>query len=524
MAELQFAIARAAQHETAQGQGRRGVIPAPVQGWNSNDPEAAMEPIYAIHCENYFPERGRVASRRGSTDYATLPVTGNPVETLATVVNGSTEKLYAFTSASVYDVSNPAAVTEDVSLGITEGRWRGATMNGHGIFVNGTDAPLTVDATNTWVAHGWTGTGLTASNLTQLAVHKNRVFFTEKDSANLWYGDLSAITGPLNKFNLGLVNAAGGNAMAVGSLSLDTGAGIDDLLVICMSRGHVLVYAGNDPSTISDWQLAGIFHLGAVIGDRPLVKLGGDLIAITADGYIPLLQFLGAGREQRQLAISDKIAPDVTAAVRLHGALEGWQPILHSEANWLLFNVPNGPNTWVQHVQNVQTGAWCLFTGMDAHCWETYQGAIYYGAAGGLIRTANHGTTDGGTSIRGVVRSAYNYMQSPYDKQFRLLRAHLESGTAGTQVQLGISVDFDRSLPPLSPGTVEQAGTAWDTAAWDSFVWSSGRGRFRSWRGVAAKGAAMSVYLGSFTTGEPIHWFSTDVVYDQVVGAISETG
>ena len=292
MAELQVAIARAAQHETAQGQGRRGVIPAPVMGWNSNDPEAAMEPIYAIHCENYFPERGRVASRRGSTDYATLPVSTNPVETLATVVNGATEKLYAFTSASVYDVSDPAAVTEAVSLGITEGRWRGATMNGHGIFVNGTDAPLTVDATNTWVAHGWTGTGLTASNLTQVAVHKRRLFFLEKDSANLWYGDLSAITGPLNKFNLGLVNAAGGNAMAVGSLSLDTGAGIDDLLVICMSRGHVLVYAGNDPSTISDWQLAGIFHLGAVIGDRPLIKLGGDLIAITADGYIPLLQFL----------------------------------------------------------------------------------------------------------------------------------------------------------------------------------------------------------------------------------------
>ena len=72
----------------------------------------------------------------------------------------------------------------------------------------------------------------------------------------------------------------------------------------------MLVYAGTDPSSIETWSLSGIFHLGKVIGDRPLVKLGGDLIAITSDGYIPLLQFLGAGREQRQLAISDKIAPN----------------------------------------------------------------------------------------------------------------------------------------------------------------------------------------------------------------------
>ena len=111
-----------------------------------------------------------------------------------------------------------------------------------------------------------------------------------------------------------------------------------------------------------------------MIGDKPLVKLGGDLIAITSDGYIPLLQFLGAGREQRQLAISDKIAPTVTEAVRLQGALEGWQAILFSEANWLLFNVPAGPGGFEQHVMNVQTGAWCKFSGMKAHCWETFKG------------------------------------------------------------------------------------------------------------------------------------------------------
>ena len=103
----------------------------------------------------------------------------------------------------------------------------------------------------------------------------------------------------------------------------------------------MLIYAGTDPSTANAWQISGQYKLGPVIGDRPLVKLGGDLIAITSDGYIPLLQFLGAGREQRQLAISDKIAPTVTQAVSSFGSVAGWQAILvFSEANWLLFNLP----------------------------------------------------------------------------------------------------------------------------------------------------------------------------------------
>ena len=248
----------------------------------------------------------------------------------------------------------------------------------------------------------------------------------------------------------------------------------------------MLIYAGTDPSTANAWQISGKYKLGTVIGDRPFVKLGGDLIAITSDGYIPLLQFLGAGREQRQLAISDKIAPTVTQAVSFFGSVRGWQAILFSEANWLLFNVPedDGGSRFTQHVQNVQTGAWCSFRGMNARCWETYKGKIYFGSDAGKVMQADTGGADGDTSIRGLVRSAYNYLQSPYDKQFRLLRAHIESGAAGSQVQIGASVDFDRGLPPLAPGTITQAGTAWDTAAWDTFEWGSGLGRFQAlaWR------------------------------------------
>ena len=525
MGELQHAIAAAHQHQTAQGQGRRGVIPAPVGGWNTQDPEASMDPSFGTQMENYFPERGRVISRRGSKTYAETTST-SAVETLFNWVSGASNKLFAITGTALYDVTDPASVTEETGVTVTEGRWRSATMNGHGILVNGVDEPLRIDSTGAWVAHGFTATGLLPANLTQVTVFKNRLFFLEKDSASLWYGDLNAITGPLHKFNLGFVNESGGNCRALGSLTLDTGVGVDDLLAICMSRGDVLIYAGTDPSTANAWQISGQYKLGPVIGDRPLVKLGGDLIAITSDGYIPLLQFLGAGREQRQLAISDKIAPTVTQSVFSFGGVAGWQAILFSEANWLLFNVPedDGGSRFIQHTMNVQTGAWCSFRGMNARCWETFKGKLYFGTGAGKVMQADTGGADGDTSIRGIVRSAYNYLQSPYDKQFRLLRAHIESGAAGSQVQIGASVDFDRNLPVLVPGSITQAGTPWDTAAWDTFSWGSGLGRFRHWRGVNVKGAAISVHISSFTRTDQVSWFSSDVVYDQVTGAIANTG
>ena len=49
----------------------------------------------------------------------------------------------------------------------------------------------------------------------------------------------------------------------------------------------------------------------------------------------------------------------------------------------------------------------------------------------------------------GLSGSAYNYLGSPYDKKFNMLQAHVESDAIGAQVQIGATVDFDRTLPPL---------------------------------------------------------------------------
>ena len=297
MSELQQAIALAEQHKTAKGVGRRNVMPAPVGGWNTNDPLANMEPTYATQMDNYFPERGRVVGRKGYAQFADTTDSG-AIETLFSYRNGTTETLYACSPTKIYDVTAPGSITEAVATGITNGRWSTVNMNGNAIFVNGVDTPLRIDGTGSFVAHGFTGPA-TVGNLETVTVHKNRLYFTAKDSSKFWYGGNNAITGALTDFDLSNVVSAGGNIAAIGSLSMDTGSGVDDLLAIFMDQGQVLIWFGDDPGDVARWGLQGIFQLGPVVGDRPLVNLGADLICITADGYIPLLQFLDAGREQR---------------------------------------------------------------------------------------------------------------------------------------------------------------------------------------------------------------------------------
>ena len=142
------------------------------------------------------------------------------METLFNWLSGANNKLFAFTDTQLFDITDPEAVTEQTggNIAITQGRWRGVNMNGQGILVNGTDEPLRLDSGGSWLAHGFSGTGLTPSHLSQVSVFKNRLFFLQKDSSKLWYGELNAITGTLSSIDLGLVNEMGGTALLLAHL------------------------------------------------------------------------------------------------------------------------------------------------------------------------------------------------------------------------------------------------------------------------------------------------------------------
>ena len=523
---LQAAIARKIrQHGGAiHGTGRRDTIPAPTRGWNTRDGLSEMKRTYAVKLQNYFPEGSRVRLRRGTLEHATGIGTGH-VETLFVHESGSVSKLFAISSAgALHDATAAGAVEAALATGLTASRWQTAGFGGRTIMVSGEDAPMRIEADGTLeTAHGWTGI-TTPANLFRVLPFKGRLMFLEKDTAKLWYGTVGGIQGALASFDLGQVHPAGGNAIALGTMSLDAGDGVDDLLVIFMDSGAALVYAGTDISSSTGWALVGVFHVGRLIGDRPLVKLGADLIAVTGSGYVPMRRVLQRGRPET-LDLSDTISTSVTELVDAFESVDGWDVIVHSHANWLLINIPIDGGR--QHAMNIQTRAWCEFIGMDAHAWAEFDADLYYGGKAGVVYQADSETANGadertstagsGKPIVGEVGSAYHYFRSGRDKRFTMARSVVESDS-DVQFSLGATTDFGSDAQLGTPVSVVNPRGKWNEAAWNVASWSAGIVQYREWQSVDREGTALSIRLRSVTKGARISLYATDVVYEETTG------
>jgi hypothetical protein len=90
-------------------------------------------------------------------------------------------------------------------------------------------------------------------NFIAITQHKNRIWFAEKDTLKAWYMGTNAIGGAAAAFDLSALFSRGGYLVALGTWTLDGGAGLDDLLVFVTSEGQVAVYRGTDPAVAANW-------------------------------------------------------------------------------------------------------------------------------------------------------------------------------------------------------------------------------------------------------------------------------
>ena len=187
----------------------------------------------AVVLDNYFPQVGSVEVRKGYTEHVTG--LGGDVETLAEYHSGSTRHLIGCANGNIYNATSAAT---SLASGLTNNIWSTANFQGVFFMVNGDDDPRDWDGT-TLSSTSWSGTGLTITDLTGVAVSKNRLFFWEKDSQDFWYSSANAITGKLNKFQLSMVSGFGGKLIQIINWTRDSGAGMDDWTVFVMSSGDV---------------------------------------------------------------------------------------------------------------------------------------------------------------------------------------------------------------------------------------------------------------------------------------------
>src|SRR6185312_4949755 len=420
---------------------------APVKGWNTRDALDAMDPADAVLLDNWFPDTAGVLVRNGYQPYATSVGT-NPVQTLVSYHAGSIQKFLAASSGNIYDVSAAGAPGAPLATGFSSDAWQTVNFLQRTFFFNGSD---TVQVYNGSTVTSSTFTGVTLSTLIGGIIYQNRLFTWQNNSTGFWFAPLNSIIGALSFFDLSAFTPNGGNLIAAATYSHDGGNGVLDFIAFMMSSGDCLIYYGNDPSNVNNWQLIGIYRISPPVSPRAVCNYGAEAFVTTFDDHVPLSQQLVALREGR-LPPRSKVSAAVQAAVLSNPGGFGWQALFYPAGRRLIFNIPNSNGTFSQHIQNtglsyvdsvtgLQTSPWCRFQNMEAQCFGIFKNNLYFGSAGGMIYQADTGSLDVLGAVQANGQQSWNTFEDPQRKRITAARPILES-TAALSYSIGLGFDY----------------------------------------------------------------------------------
>lgn len=490
---------------------------APIGGLNTRDAVDLMPQTDAIRLDNFFPGSTDVSLRKGYTNHVTgLPST---VQSLLTYNSPTVNKLFAASNNAIYDVTSSGSVGSAVVSSMTNSKWESVnftTSGGSFLFiVNGADSARYYNGSS-WTVP--TINHITSSDIINITVFKERLFFVMKDSLKFAYLAVNSVSGNSTVFDLGSIFNKGGYLVTAGTLTRDGGSGSDDYIAFITSEGEVAVYQGTDPSSASSWALVGVFKIARPIGKRCIVNVGPELIVITESGFVPLTQMYAENESNYSKAISDKISGSILTAVTNFKSTFGWEALIYPKGQFGLFNVPNGVSgEFVQFVVNLSTGAWGRFTGQDAYCWGLLNGDLYFGGSTKVYK-ADNGLSDAGVQIQGNAKTAFVYYGGRgTSKRFTAIRP-IVSSDADLPVSIGFDVDFNDGTSTYTPSSATTTGAEWDTATWDVAEWAGTIASQLVWRSVADIGWNAAIRIQTSTQAQSIKWHSVDIYYEKGVG------
>ena len=491
-------------------------VPAPVGGLNSRDSIDAMAPTDALIMSNFFPTVEKVTLRDGYTSFCTGIGTGN-VETLVEHNAGANRQLLAIGSDGIlYQIDSGTAVSK--KTGLANGRAESIEFNNNTIFVpSGANVPFSWDGSSASDLSITLSDSVNANTLTGVHAHKNRVYYWTGTSQNFYHSaTVDTFQGNFTKFPVGLVGTFGGNIIMINTLTIDGGEGVDDLLCIIMTSGEVLLYSGSNPA--SDFSLVGTFRIAEPINEkRAIAKLGGDVIVMTKEGYLPLSQVVRQDIVgNKAAAISEKIRGTVISQVKATGTSTGWQVFVSPDGDKVYFNYPTGePDPFNQHVFNPIIRAWCIFENLPAHVWGQFNGDTFFGSASGVVFKVT-GDADNGENIVGDLATAYNYFGDRGGvKRFSSVQPMLE-GETDVVFSFGVGVDQSPvAAIDVSPVTFQSNLAAWDTATYDDFFYAdtAGAGVTKRRKAVNRLGYSSALRIKVATSTQTISFISAHYTF-----------
>jgi hypothetical protein len=496
-----------------------------VRGWVTNTNLAEPLDQAALVLDNWFPSATGIKLRGGCSKYATLPAA---CTSMFAYQSGTTEALFAATGVAIYDittVADPNTAPSAAVSSLTGGNWTFVQFQTSGgdflVGCNGADTPREFDG-SAWSSSSMTG--LTTSLLSHVWAFKNRLFFVEGGSMRFWYLPVGSKTGALTSFSLAGVFSRGGSILFGATWSLDAGDGVDDLCVIVSTMGEIAVYQGTDPSVAANWALSGSYLIAAPLGKNAVERAGGDLLIATVEGIIPISETVNKDRAALSLAaVSRAIEPDWAEAVRDRSGLP-WTLRKYVERNQLVVGMPSVSSGLdkIAFVCNLETGAWCRFTGapFDIRGQVVLLGVHYVGTGAGIIYQTDTGGSDNGATYAASYVGHFSKLGAgPAIKSVNLARASFRASRDFIAKVSG-SVDYNVSLPAAPSSASSASASVWDTGLWDTALWDASAAVITAtsnWQAISKAGFAFApqvqVTCGN-TTRPDAELMAFDVMYE----------
>jgi hypothetical protein len=495
--------------------------PAPWKGLNTVDSLAAMDPAYALSCQNFIATPQGLSVRQGYRNWATnLPA----ATTSLLAYNGrvaSGNKLFAVSGSVIKDITtggdvSGAGFTVQSGLDSTHPYWQYTHQTyttgsaNYLIAVNGSDFPRIYDGTS-WTVCSQTGTpsapgqfstvdnngaGFNIQNFVDVQLHQQRLWFVRDGSSIAYYCPVGQIGGAMKAFDFGPLFPRGGKLMKLATWTLDNGStsGTSAMLVALSSKGDCVVYTGNDPATAANWQLSGTYQLGSPIGRRCVMPYQGDLWLLTTDGLYALTKYIQSARLDQTQALSYTISPTISDLIATLGGTPGFEMISNPSNDTVLLNIPqaNAANNF-QFCFNTVTQGWSQFDSWGAQCFAMFNDAFYFGGSNyvalGFIGFKDGADINGngGNNIISTALSAFSQFSDDTGvgilKHVKMVKPYIVTGQANPTIRIGVNTDFNL-VPIIGSATVNPVtGAVWDNAIWDNSgsTWVGSLTTFNQW-------------------------------------------
>ncbi|GHT29061.1 hypothetical protein AGMMS49995_10900 [Endomicrobiia bacterium] len=535
------------------------MLVSPIGGWNAKDSLASMPETDAVVMDNWMPHEGYVSLRQGYRKVVDSKVgdTTFQIKTIMPYNVSGQEHLLLAGNHNFYvidKVTVPPTLTSKLNGSAPTGndKWNYTLYRETLVITKAGQTPKYYNGVSVQDAE-YTITPIlpnpqptpiqptpeheVSTELDQVVLYRNRLFFSYKDKLWIVYakvaGSVPAYVGGTNVVDLGFIDMSmfckRGGSIAILANWTKTGAeDLNNMLIAITTEGEVLAFSGDDPADATRWALKGVYNIPQVLPGSNVISVGGDLVIITVAGYFSLSDLLNANFVNEDSALSNKINKVVKDLTHKYNDFPYWTLCYAPRYDILLVNTATfrDSDQYIlsdQHVLNLSTGAWSRFTGLDAACFETFKGDVYFASIdknGGLYKMFE-GSTDGsslnGTSvvdgryISGYVQQAYSNFNLPKIKSFKMAK-FIASNGLGVEIGVNFNVDFVRSNAVAKNSIVETSAN-WKDTKWNTRPWEYGAvTSIVSSIINAVPGYYGSIGLSVNTKYSNIEWYSTLII------------